>query len=91
MWEAADGPDHAAEQDAGAAWIQTPPVAFWPPAPLAPHRLAQQFTVANPNEVCVTDISYIFEPGWDGYIWLAVLQPSTHAGHEPPGEVQFSS
>ena len=41
------------------------------PAQLAPNRIAQQFTVAQPNQIWVTDITYIRT--WQGWLYLAVV------------------
>ena len=41
------------------------------PAQLAPNRLAQRFTVDKPNEVWVTDITYIRT--WQGWLYLAAV------------------
>ena len=39
--------------------------------PVAPNRLAQDFTTAAPNEKCGTDLSYIWT--WEGWLYLAVV------------------
>ena len=41
------------------------------PSQLAPNRLEQQFTVAGPNQVWVTDITYIRT--WQGWLYLAAI------------------
>jgi len=41
------------------------------PATLIPNILQRQFTVARPNEVWVTDITYIRT--WEGWLYLAVV------------------
>lgn len=46
-------------------------VRYGPPAVLAPNRLQQQFDVSSPNEVWVTDITYIRTH--EGWLFLAVV------------------
>jgi len=41
------------------------------PSALIPNRLQRQFTVSRPNEVWVTDITYIRT--WQGWLYLAVV------------------
>lgn len=41
------------------------------PSLLSPNRLAQQFTVAKPDQAWVTDITYIRT--WQGWLYLAVV------------------
>lgn len=54
-----------------AGYRKRPSMRYGPPAVLAPNRLQQHFDVAAPNEVWVTDITYIRTH--EGWLFLAAV------------------
>jgi putative transposase len=71
LWTEPGGQAHAQPQNQGVGGYKAPRPVAGRPSIVAPNKLQRQFTVAGPDRVWVTDITYIRT--WQGWLYLAVV------------------